>query len=58
MNPFSLEHPVATALFFSTLAVWFAVESRQAIRRRVEATKKDAARPFVQATAVPLNVGG
>jgi protein-S-isoprenylcysteine O-methyltransferase Ste14 len=41
MKPFFLENPVAAALFFSTLAIWLAGESRQAIHRRVEATNED-----------------
>jgi len=41
MMPFFLESHVDMALFFSTLAIWFAVESRQYIHRRVEATNKD-----------------
>ena len=41
MKPFFLGHPVAIALFFSTLAVWLAVESRQAIHHRADATSKD-----------------
>ena len=41
MKPFFLENPVAIALFFSTLAIWLAVESRQYTHRRMEATNKD-----------------
>jgi protein-S-isoprenylcysteine O-methyltransferase Ste14 len=41
MKPLFLENPVAAALLFSTLAIWFALESRQAMHRRVEATNKD-----------------
>jgi len=41
VKPFFLAHTLATVLFFSTLAVWLAVESRQAIHRRAEATNKD-----------------
>jgi protein-S-isoprenylcysteine O-methyltransferase Ste14 len=41
LKPFFLGHPAAIALLFSTLAFWLAIESRQAIHRRVEATNKD-----------------
>jgi protein-S-isoprenylcysteine O-methyltransferase Ste14 len=39
--PFPLGRSAATALFVSTLVVWFVVESRQATHRRAEATSRD-----------------
>jgi len=41
VRPFFVGHPIGAALFFSTVLIWFAVESRQASHRREGATSQD-----------------
>ncbi|MBV9280554.1 MAG: isoprenylcysteine carboxylmethyltransferase family protein [Chloroflexi bacterium] len=41
MTPFFDGHPIATALFGGTLALWLATEARQAVKHRAEATDMD-----------------
>src|SRR5438034_3488156 len=41
MRPSFAGHPVASVLFFCTLAVWTVIEIRQAFHRRGEATNTD-----------------
>jgi protein-S-isoprenylcysteine O-methyltransferase Ste14 len=41
MTLYFVGHPIATTLFVGTLAVWMAIEIRQTLKGRTEATKMD-----------------
>jgi protein-S-isoprenylcysteine O-methyltransferase Ste14 len=41
MKPYFVGHPVPTVLFVCTIAVWIALEVRQALQRRPEASSSD-----------------
>jgi len=47
VKPYFVGHHVATALFVGTLVVWTAMQGRQALQRRTEATVMDRGSRFV-----------